>query len=601
MSVFKKFDKTDQLRSKISVSPLFEFASGTNGWRGNQMVSSSISLLDGPRSVFNQNPAISIRPIFRRDCYSTDVGDNVVTGSYPLSSSVKFVTIKSVDSTTENEHNLYKRHWDVLQRAYAGLSMHNAEYQTGSYDYYSLFFKGNSTNIISNSGSVGKSTVDTMSSSFTIECIIKPFLTASVSSDFVIASRNGVFEFGITGSTGQLYFSGSFLGRFTSSYGPSEKNWSHICVRGQSNTGSFLIDLVDAGMFTYTGSMSVTSPAQPALTIGNKFSSPTALGGAVESGSNSAAAGFTNRAFFGMMHEARFWSIRRSDAQLSASFNTVLFVSSSTGLISYYRMNQGPLYSSTSDPALYTIGSGVLDHSSNAINLSLGSFTRKGPNWLPNDNSEFFAPKQLAVASTNLSSMKMFNIPSIMYGRQIATGSVEITCKSYSATGYELIRVLKDDGRGGLYISGSMCSSSLENKQSYKGVEWNKVGNIFYGEGLIVIKDPSLFDFAFVDATTTTHPDDILSISFRGQSIIPTYTLMCRADSGEFNGSNNQTFSTYNQSTGKYELLANDQPTYITAVGLYDEHYRLVGVAKLAQPIRKRIDHRLNIRLRMDF
>lgn len=600
MSVFKRFEKTDVVRSTLVASPKLEFVSGTNGWRGNQLVSSSISLLDGPRGVFNQNPAITIRPVFRRSMFNVDGGPLDVTGSYPATASLKYVVVRPEEAAGDR-YNLYRKHWAVVQRTYELSSRYNVEYHTGSYDYYALFFKSGSSNIAACSGSVGANTWNTMSSSFTIECLIKPFAVTSWNTDFTIASRNGHFVFGITGSTGQLFFSGSFLGLFTSSFGPDVNRWSHVTVRGADGTGSFLIDRVDAGSFTFTGSMATTSPALPSPTLGNVFSSPTANGGAVESGSAGNAVGHTNRSFHGLMHEAKFWSVRRTDEQLSASYNSVLYSSASVGgLVAYYRLNQGPLFRSDIDPALYKIGSGVLDHSPNGHHLTLGGFSRKGPVWHPNDNNRFYAPKQLAVQSSSLPMLRMFNVPSIMYGTQIATGSVEIVCRTYSGPDVSMVRVLKDDGRGGLYISGSVCSSSLENKESYKGVEWNKVGNVFYGEGLIVIKDPALFDLGFND-TTTAHPTDILSVSFRGENRIPTVSLMCRANAGEFNASNNETWSEYDPDIGKHVIKDVEQKTYITAVGLYDENYKLVGVAKLASPIRKKLNHQLNIRLRMDF
>lgn len=44
-----------------------------------------------------------------------------------------------------------------------------------------------------------------------------------------------------------------------------------------------------------------------------------------------------------------------------------------------------------------------------------------------------------------------------------------------------------------------------------------------------------------------------------------------------------------------------DGTTWITAIGLYNEDRKLVAIAKLAQPIRKREKDKINIRLKMDF
>lgn len=602
MSVYKKFEKTDVIQSVLTLTPQFYFVSGTAGWKGNQGVSASISLLDGPR--FNQTPGsgMSIRPIFRRDQH--DLTGNPVdgTGSYPATSSLKFVTLRPGANQYANHNNWGEEYWSTIENLYSWHSRYNAEYHTASYDYYSVYFAKNSSNIISKSGSSGHLIWDTMSSSFTMEFFVKPFSVTSTSHDFTIASRNGVYNLCITGSTGQLVFSGSAIGIHTASRGPEVGKWSHVVVRGADNTGSFLINLIDAGTFIYAGPMARTQPAYPSPTLGNVFTTPLDAGSTIESGSDASAVGISNRSFHGMMHEARFWAVKRSDTQLSSSYNKVL--SDSGSLVAYYRMNQGPLYRSDTDPALYNIGSGVLDHSANLQHLSLRSFSsRRGPVWQPCDNINFHPLKTLAFQSSSLSILKVFNIPSIMYGRQIATGSIEITCRAYSNVNTGLIRVIKDDGRGGLYISGSMFSSSLETKEAYDGTYFNKVGNVFYGEGIIVIKDPSLLDLGAPDGntSTTSHPNELLSISFKGESSIPTKTLMCRADVGEFNASNNQTYTEVDSVTGKRILVNSEPVTYITAVGLYDEQRRLVAVAKLAQGIRKREKDKLNIKLRIDF
>ena len=185
----------------------------------------------------------------------------------------------------------------------------------------------------------------------------------------------------------------------------------------------------------------------------------------------------------------------------------------------------------------------------------------------------------------------------MFYGRQIATGSVSITDNSFMSS--SIVRTLVDDGRGGLFISGSVGSSSLEDKESYTGVEWNKVGNVFYSEGLIVIKDPSMLDFG--EGVGSFLPNDIIQVKFNGQQKIPTKVFMCRVNGAEFNASNNASYTVANSATLKRDVIREKPVTYITSVGLYDEDRKLVAVAKIAQPIRNREKDKLNIRLKIDF
>lgn len=581
MSVFKRFEQTDFIQSVTVASPQFHFASGSGGWRGNVGVSASISMFDGVRARAGSGN-VSVRPIFRRDSNAMIGGPVDVSGSYPLSASIKLVqahpTPSAYDATSWGEE-----HWDVLGPLYEWHSRYNSAYTTASYDRYSLFFARSSTNVATRTGA-DTTPFDTLSSSFTIEMRAKPFSVLSAQTDFTLASRDGHFYLGVTGSTGRLVFSGSYMGVFTSSFGPDIQRWSHLTVRGTNGTGSFLVDLVDAGTFTYTGSMArLQSLGVSTVAVGNV--------------AVTASAGSTNRSFHGLIGDTRLWSVYRSDQQLSASFNKTLFASgSSAGLVAYYRMNQGPRYSST----VHAAGSGVLDHSVNVNHMTLGSYTtRVGPVWQPNDDSEFISPKDLANQQTPVDTLRIVNIPSLFYGRQIATGSVEIACRTFSTPNVALVRTIVDDGRGSLYISGSLCSSSLESKESYEGVRAQPVGSVFYSEGLIVISDPSMLDVGTVTGGSS-HLSDVFALSFRGETQIPTKVIMCRADAGEMNVSNNLTFSWIDPVSGKRSIDP-EQATYITSVGIYDAKHRLVAVAKLAQPIRKRLRDRECIRLRYDF
>lgn len=586
MSVYTKLEPTDVIDVVLNASTRFMFVSGTDGWRGNVDASSSVSLFGGvrSRSTSMSGDGISIVPTYRRHTYTID-GVLDMTGSYPVTASVKYVKARAGTNASSDGQNWGEEHWDPLMLLYEYHGRYNPEYHTGSYDYYSVFFERGSQNAMSTPST--NSPTGMVSSSFTMEFWVKPFLTASSYESFTIVRRSNHFDLAITGSTGQLVFSGSYMGIFTSSFGPPERRWSHVVVRGTNNTGSFLIDLKDAGSFTYTGSMS--------------GSGGTLIGSIRSAGSANTITGSTNRSFFGLIHESRLWSVYRSDQQLSASFDSVMLSSgSATGLVAYWRMNQGPLFRASSS---YHIGSSSFDYSPNDIHLYLGSFTGNRPVWHPCDNTRFVARKELADQVTSPTKFRVINIPSLMYGSEIVTGSVELTCRAYSSTNVAMVRVLRDDGRGGLYVSGSVCSSSLENKESYQGVTWNKVGNVFYGEGTIVIKDPSLFDFGQGrgDGDRSAHTADLLSISFMGLHRIPTKTITCRSGAARHNASNNPTFARYNASTKKYELVRSPPVTYVTAVGLYDRERRLVAVAKLAQPIRKRERDRLNVRLRIDF
>jgi hypothetical protein len=127
-------------------------------------------------------------------------------------------------------------------------------------------------------------------------------------------------------------------------------------------------------------------------------------------------------------------------------------------------------------------------------------------------------------------------------------------------------------------------------------VSSGKMGNVFYNEGLIVFTRDLPYDLGKGPLAAS---DPKLHIEFSGSHIITSKIFMCRMHENECNCSRNPTWST--NVSGTLIRKSEDNTTYVTAVGIYNEDYELVAIAKLAQPIRKREKDRIDIRLRMDF
>ena len=114
------------------------------------------------------------------------------------------------------------------------------------------------------------------------------------------------------------------------------------------------------------------------------------------------------------------------------------------------------------------------------------------------------------------------------------------------------------------------------------------------------------------------------SMDFEGTETIPVMTMFAKAGKGEFNHSNNQTYIEHGQETTPIsssntfkekdnlsiknivhsEYDEEDPPfekiTYISKVALYDEEKNLIGVAKLAKPVRKRQNDNIAFKLKLD-
>jgi hypothetical protein len=607
MTVYRRLRDTDVLQTVLTLGPRTDAVSGTSGWRGGPDGSGSVSLYSGPRGPGAQ--AVRVVPRY----FPSQVDHGYIqppSGTYPMSSSLKYVDVVLTDRT-ENPTNWGNRTWSLVDRLYDYYSQYSDRYNTSSWDYQCVFFAKRARNMIMSSDQGVKDWWQSATASMTLEAWVKPFSTSSVNySGYTIASVSRLYRLYVTGTDGRLAFSSS-LGIQTSSLTMDHGRWNHVAVSLGNGTGSLYVNLGRGNDFTYSGVLEMSSASfSPLFCIGGVYQSAEIdVFGDRQQTPGTTKLGFLAQSFHGLIQEVRLWNTTRSWTQISSSHN-VTVSSGSSGLVKYFKPTAGHRYGATYE----FLGSSSFDAAYNPDNyyFLLSSFENQ-VSWTPCDNPLFYPEKNRMLHYTSGSSrlwnvdeqeyvkdrFKVINIPRLFYGSQIATGSVELMCRSFTGTNREMIRTLRDDGLGGLYVH-SYMSSSLDS--SDEKVPWNTVGNVFYNEGIIVLTDDSLIDFANADqpGSVSTIPTDLLSVSFRGVTRIPTRMVSCRVDSAQGNASNNETFSRLNDDTGKRELT-HDRTTYVTAVGLYGPDRRLLGVVKLANPLRKRERDRLNIRVKIDF
>lgn len=182
---------------------------------------------------------------------------------------------------------------------------------------------------------------------------------------------------------------------------------------------------------------------------------------------------------------------------------------------------------------------------------------------------------------------RIITIPEIYYDREILSGT--FTASDLDSAGDA--RVLYDNGEGGIY-SGTLTGTL--------------VGNIFYSEGLVVLKGGGLNDYAnsneFGVASPTNH---YWRVDFKGTHKIPVNIFKCRAPAGDLNATSNPTF--YTVPTGSSDDFANKRKialsesfTYVTAIGIFNDDFEMVALCKLAQPVRKNKDDAVLFRCKID-
>ena len=196
------------------------------------------------------------------------------------------------------------------------------------------------------------------------------------------------------------------------------------------------------------------------------------------------------------------------------------------------------------------------------------------------ENNQYF-PLSLAEDINDDSSnhISIFNISNLYYGNRINPGSFNVVDESLTGSLGKISINLRDDAKGGLYRSDCLT----------KQAKWNTVGNIFYDEGLVIIKNPHLQFFG----------KDKFSMNFKGEQNIHSMVINVPVEKSLLNKSNNTTYVAHPKSQN-----ANDENTEtiaITAVNIHDEDFNIIMRANLAQPILKDSSDEFILRLKMDF
>ena len=172
-----------------------------------------------------------------------------------------------------------------------------------------------------------------------------------------------------------------------------------------------------------------------------------------------------------------------------------------------------------------------------------------------------------------------FDISNIFYGDRIEPGTFSIEDLQVSGSSGRMTFKLKDDKRGNLYRADSLT----------KHATWASVGNIIYEEGLVVIKSPNMPFFG----------KDSFRVTFQGQRNVYVLEMMIPATNSLLNSSSNPTYK--DLAPSNYVSETAKKFTYLTGINLHDDNLNIIGRANLAQPIMKREEDRVVIRLRMDF
>jgi len=173
----------------------------------------------------------------------------------------------------------------------------------------------------------------------------------------------------------------------------------------------------------------------------------------------------------------------------------------------------------------------------------------------------------------------IFNIPNLFYGNRIQPGTFTLTDKNISGSRGKVSITLKDDGHGSLYRADCLTEQAT----------YNNVGNIFYDEGIVLIKSPHLNLFG----------KNQFEASFSGEQNIHVMSVNVPCQPGLINSSSNPGFKVLSASLDANDV--NSEFVYITGIYFHDDNMNVIMKANLAQPVVKRDDDDFLFRVKMDF
>ena len=220
----------------------------------------------------------------------------------------------------------------------------------------------------------------------------------------------------------------------------------------------------------------------------------------------------------------------------------------------------------------------------------------------------------------------LLSIPTAFYGSQISKGTIDLR---FYVTGTLVGRAQDTNRDGSIYETYGTNSGSL-------------IGLALYNEGFLILTashalspiqdnyvaaaldNPRWIYFAQSISGTITAPSSSFTMQMSGTTTTQTLTMFATAPKGQLNQSNNPTFTKYSTAvfaaSGSKTYLENDKmliknvvsssyhdptgsfekTTYISKVGVYDKNRNLVGIAKVATPVRKTVERDFTFKIKLD-
>ena len=230
----------------------------------------------------------------------------------------------------------------------------------------------------------------------------------------------------------------------------------------------------------------------------------------------------------------------------------------------------------------------------------------------------------------NNQTVNLISIPSILYGSKIKKGSISLR---YYVSG-TLVGELQDKNYNGELVQvgpeGSTGSGSVAGVCLYRegfmlltgswSLDSNSIQTDATGASKWIHFNYGANDGNSIGATTVSAS---YAIDYKGTTQTQVLTMFTHAPYGQLNHSNNPTFHDSSENlalyTGSYQFLEEPRKiknivysqfddatptfkktTYISKIAIYDEDKNLIGIAKVATPVRKTEEKQYTFKLKID-
>lgn len=128
-----------------------------------------------------------------------------------------------------------------------------------------------------------------------------------------------------------------------------------------------------------------------------------------------------------------------------------------------------------------------------------------------------------------------------------------------------------------------------------------QLGKVIYTHGLIILTNPQEQYNRHLDPDNEI---ESLNIKYKSTKYLTELEYICRVKPHEYNYTYNKTIKEYKQlSCAEGSSNIYDDPNfnpYVTTIGLYNDNYDLLAIAKIASPIRIPPNHDLNFMVKFD-